>query len=450
MDSCRWQPQASTATPYSGAGASGTAGTPLTVSFTVQDGSTSSGSTGSSTGTTSPPPAPSTSGNTSLPYGGQYLGCASYGGGKANNGFWTKHAYRFVAERTGAVKTVRWENRTGAGYSTGNGGSVQISIQTNSGGYPSGQKIGYTSVYANAANLGLYPVYTFASQPSLVYGTTYHLVFEQLAREPGHDLGQRPRLTGRRRPTASRSSPSRRARSPASATSEQCLEGDARADPDLRAHLRRRHRQGPAHDGRRPAQPAAHRRRQHGPPELHDLRPRRPPSTASTSPSTAPASVGPLTVRITDASNKVLFQTSVDGNQVSSSSSGDTSPLHWLYVPTSPITFAANSIYYVSFQAGAGGGLWALPINNGYFYGFRNLSLHLSQPQRPVQHQRRRQLGLVADVGRLRQQLDKPARLPQNLLKDGRPAPDAGSRSLPFAFPLFRQGAGAPRVGGGR
>ena len=95
---------------------------------------------------------------------------------------------------------------------------MQLSIQTDSGGYPSGQKIGYTSVYANAANLGLYPVYTFASQPSLVYGTTYHLVFEQLASSHGM-ISVNDLPAGWRRPTASRSSPSRRARSPASATS---------------------------------------------------------------------------------------------------------------------------------------------------------------------------------------------------------------------------------------
>ena len=123
--------------------------------------------------------------DTSLPYGGQYLGCPSYGGGKANNGFWNRHSYRFVAERSGAIKNVRWENRTGSGYSTGNGGSVQISIQTDSGGYPSGQKLGYTGVYANAATLGLYPVYTFSAQPQLVYGTTYHLVFQQVAASQG-------------------------------------------------------------------------------------------------------------------------------------------------------------------------------------------------------------------------------------------------------------------------
>ena len=62
---------------------------------------------------------------------------------------------------------------------------MQLSIQTDSGGYPSGQKLGYTGTYANAASLGTFPVLTFTAQPQLTYGTTYHLVFEQVAPSQG-------------------------------------------------------------------------------------------------------------------------------------------------------------------------------------------------------------------------------------------------------------------------
>ena len=143
---------------------------------------TTSGSTGS---TTTPPAAPSTSGNTALAFGGQYLGCPLYSASKAPNGYWDKHSYRFVAEHTGAVKTVRWENRTGTGYSVGSGGTIQLSIQTDSGGVPSGQKLGTTAAYANAASLGNFPELPFTTQPQLTYGTTYHLVFEQLTPNVG-------------------------------------------------------------------------------------------------------------------------------------------------------------------------------------------------------------------------------------------------------------------------
>ena len=100
---------------------------------------------------------------------------------------------------------------------------------------------------------------------------------------------------------------------------------------------------------------------------------------------------------------------------MSSSSSGDTSPLHWLYVPTSAITFAANGIYYVSFQAGAGGGLWALPINNGYFYGFRNLACTYLNRSAQYSTSGGASWGWWPMSGGSTQQLDKPPRLPQNL-----------------------------------
>jgi hypothetical protein len=83
-------------------------------------------------------------------------------------------------------------------------------------------------------------------------------------------------------------------------------------------------------------------------------------------------SVGPVTIRLTDAANRTLSQTSIDGNQASVASEGDDAPVHWLYADIGPTTFAKGGTYYAAFQAAAGARLWALPINNGYFYGFRN------------------------------------------------------------------------------
>ena len=128
-----------------GLGIAGTAGLlpraaralPATPSCPPPDGGSTGDPGGDLSGSSSPPP-PATGVNTALPFGGQYLGCPIYAASKAPNGYWDKHAYRFVAEHSGAVKTVRWENRTGSGYSVGNGGSIQLSIQTDSGGVPLG------------------------------------------------------------------------------------------------------------------------------------------------------------------------------------------------------------------------------------------------------------------------------------------------------------------------
>ena len=228
------------------------------------------------------------------------------------------------------------------------------------------------SAYANAATLGNFPLYTFTAQPRLTYGTTYHLVFEQVAASQGmtsvNDLAdwvappdglsifplQKSTLASiRYQNNAWKVMPGQ-----IPIYELTYADGTAKGQPMMGG-------------GRPDQQPIAGGNMARQSFDMYG------PSATVYGIYFAlyrTAAVGPLTIRITNSSNKVLFQTSVDGNQVSTSSSGDTSPLHWLYVPTSPTTFAAGGIYYVSFQAAAGGGLWALPINNGYFYGFRNSS----------------------------------------------------------------------------
>jgi hypothetical protein len=362
-----------------GLGIAGTAGLlpraaralPATPSCPPPDDGSTGDPGGDSSGSSSPPPPPPDTGvDTSLPFGGQYLGCPVYGASKAPNGYWDKHDYRFVAECTGTVKTVRWENRTGTGYSVGNGGSIQLSIQTDSNGVPSGQKLGYTAVHPNAASLGKFPELPFTSQPTLAYGVTYHLVFEQLAAEQGkvsvndlHDWA-----------------------APADGNMIFPLQKDTLASIRYENNAWRVMpgyipiyeltytddvaKGQPWMDGGRDCQRligGGGVARQTF--TMYDM------GVTVTGVYFAffrDGAVGPVTIRLTDSANRTLSQTSIDGNQASVSSKGDDTPLHWLYAAIGPTTFAEGGTYYAAFQAAAGARLWVMPVTDGSFYGFRN------------------------------------------------------------------------------
>jgi hypothetical protein len=351
-------------------GGSSSGSSPLPAKPSCSPGS-SSGSSSGSTGTTTPPPAPPSTGlNTALPFGGQYLGCPIYAASKAPNGYWDKHSYRFVAQHSGAVKTVRWENRTGSGYSIGNGGSIQLSIQTDSGGRPSGQKLGSTAVYPNAAKLGKFPELPFTSQPTLNYGVTYHLVFEQLAREQGkvsvndlHDWAAPadgptifPLEKGKLASIRFESNAWRVMPGYIPIYEIVYTDGVAKGQPWM--------------DGGRGCQRnigGGSAARQSF--TMYDM--------AATVRGVYFAffrdgSVGPITIRLTDSANRTLSQTSIDGNQASVAKAGDDAPVRWLYAAIGPTTFARGGTYYATFQAAAGARLWVMPATDGYFYGFRN------------------------------------------------------------------------------
>ncbi len=328
-------------------------------SSSSDSGATSSGGSTSSTGV-----------NTALAFGGQYLGCPLYSASKAPNGYWDKHSYRFVAEHTGAVKTVRWENRTGSGYSVGSGGTIQLSIQTDSGGYASGQKLGTTAAYANAASLGNFPELAFTTQPQLTYGTTYHLVFEQLTPNVGkvsvndlHDWTPPPdglvifpleksKLASiRYENSAWRVMPGyipiyELTYTDGVAKGQCWMDGGRGCFQNI----------GGGNVARQTFTMWDTSVTVHG---VYFAFFRT-------------GSVGTVTISLTNSAGTALSTATIDGNQASTSTEGDNSPVHWLYAPIGPTTFAKGGTYYVKFQAAAGSTLNAMPSTDGYFYGFRN------------------------------------------------------------------------------
>ncbi len=133
--------------------------------------------------TPTPAPAPA-----SIPAGNDY---GSAQGDSRNN--WpiggaagARIAYRFVASATSAANTLRVQQRGGSGYSLGNGGTIRASIQTDSGGVPSGTIL--SSLTWSPSNPGgdweNWNLLTFPSPATLTKGQRYHLVFENVSASP--------------------------------------------------------------------------------------------------------------------------------------------------------------------------------------------------------------------------------------------------------------------------
>jgi hypothetical protein len=328
-------------------------------SLPAQSNCTPSGNTGGSTGsTTTPPPAPSSGVNTAQAFGGQYLGCPLYSASKAPNGYWDKHSYRFVAEHTGTVKTVRWENRTGSGYSVGSGGTIRLSIQTDKGGVPSGQKLGYTA----------------AVQPRLTYGTTYHIVFEQLAPNVGkvsvndlHDwtpppdgLVIFPLLKSKLASIRYENNAWRVMPGYIPIYELVYTDGVAKGQPWMDGGRSCFQNIGGGNVARQTF-------------VMYD--------TSVTVRGVYFAffrngSVGTVTIRLTNNGNQTLSQATIDGNRATYATAGDSGAVRWLYTAIGPTTFAKGGTYHVAFQAPAGSGLRAMPSTDGYFYGFANKAGH--------------------------------------------------------------------------
>ncbi len=339
--------------------------------------STSSGNSSSGGSTTSTPgagpgtPSISSSGlNPTLSFGGQYLGCPLYSASKAPNGYWDKHAYRFVAEYTGTVKTVRWENRTGTGYSVGTGGTIQLSIQTDNGGYPSGVKLGTTAAYANAASIGHFPKLPFTTQPQLTYGTTYHIVFEQLTPNVGkvsvndlHDwtpppdgLVIFPLLKSKLASIRFENNAWRVMPGYIPIYELVYTDGIAKGQPWMDGGRGCFQNIGGGNVAR----------------QSFTMYDRAATVTGVYFAFFRTGTVGPVTISLTSSGGTALSTATIDGNQASISTEGDNSPVHWLYTPIGPTTFAKGGKYYVKFQAAAGSTLNAMPSTDGYFYGFAN------------------------------------------------------------------------------
>ena len=100
---------------------------------------------------------------------------------------WTNHAkvsYRFRAGTTSALSAVAVNQRGGAGYSGGNGGTIKVTVQTDKAGLPSGTVLA-SFTFAPGNPRGTWEnqrAYTFPSPAALTSGKLYHVVFENVNR----------------------------------------------------------------------------------------------------------------------------------------------------------------------------------------------------------------------------------------------------------------------------
>jgi len=90
-------------------------------------------------------------------------------------------AIRFKATTTSPLRSMRFVQRGGPGYSAGTGGTLTVSVQPDSGrGNPSGIKLAQRSYSAGnpAGSWEKYDKVTFPAPPTLKAGTIYYLVIE--------------------------------------------------------------------------------------------------------------------------------------------------------------------------------------------------------------------------------------------------------------------------------
>ncbi len=96
-------------------------------------------------------------------------------------------AHRFRAGTSSALISIRFAQRGGSGYSSGTGGTLRISIQSDDGsGRPSGTvlaAVGYVPGNAGGS-WSHYDRVTFPSPATLTRGRVYHVVFENVDASP--------------------------------------------------------------------------------------------------------------------------------------------------------------------------------------------------------------------------------------------------------------------------
>jgi hypothetical protein len=100
---------------------------------------------------------------------------------------------RFRAGQSSTLTAIRsWFKNMGTvapGYGAGDGGAIQVTVQTDNGGVPSGTVLASTVHYPGAANgsginPGRFSLVTFSAPASLTAGTLYHLVFRNIHADP--------------------------------------------------------------------------------------------------------------------------------------------------------------------------------------------------------------------------------------------------------------------------
>jgi hypothetical protein len=130
---------------------------------------------------TAPPPPPATVYGTGI--NADSLS-NSVVGGSGNR----RVAYRFRAGTSSRLDSIRIYLASGSGYSGGNGGSLEISVQTDSGTSshePSGNVLASVTVRpGNPISIGNLPLISFSSPASLTAGQLYHVVFRDVDPSP--------------------------------------------------------------------------------------------------------------------------------------------------------------------------------------------------------------------------------------------------------------------------
>jgi len=94
----------------------------------------------------------------------------------------TVASYRFRAKRTGYIRSVRWSNTTGGGYSGGSP-TARISLQSDSGAthIPSGTILSQCPTFVPASSDNAGTLSTFSTPYQVTAGQLYHIVFENLS-----------------------------------------------------------------------------------------------------------------------------------------------------------------------------------------------------------------------------------------------------------------------------
>lgn len=128
--------------------------------------------------------------NDDKPYRNRLFGCAIHAEAVGNTryGYGKPAAFRFAAERSGEVSSLRYflryDTATGhVGYSIGNGGTIRIELRTNdpATGFPTNTVLARTANLSNLIGTDRFAQIPFlAPFPVLTAGTIYHLVFIQL------------------------------------------------------------------------------------------------------------------------------------------------------------------------------------------------------------------------------------------------------------------------------
>jgi hypothetical protein len=102
---------------------------------------------------------------------------------------WTvnqKVAHRFRAGTSSNLNAIAINQRGGPGYSGGNGGVMKVTVQTDSGGKPSGTILASLTITPGnpSGDWEVHSTYTFASPARLTAGVLYHIVFSNTDASP--------------------------------------------------------------------------------------------------------------------------------------------------------------------------------------------------------------------------------------------------------------------------